>query len=120
MKLSGLYLSISLLLLVACDPPQQPAEEFTGSWKQPTAEVMRALAVSGIDGCGEFYQKESTISPKTFAVVCTSDQLHWTAYMVWPAINKVLGPDDMFLVKLGGPPYAINRKGKRVDFQKID
>lgn len=118
-KLSSIVL-LAALYVAGCEAPPEPAEEFSGNWREPTGEVMRTLASNGIEGCGEFYQKESTTSANTFAVACTRDQRIWKAYMVWPAIDEVMGPDDMFLVKLGGPPFGIDVNGKRVEFSEIE
>lgn len=65
---------------------------------------MITLAKNHVRGCGEFYQKPAADAPYEYVVACTRDGETWTAWLVWPASEKVLGPDDMAIWKLGGPP----------------
>ena len=99
------------LTIVACHTPTLE-ESYAGPWRDPTGDVAVALAHNGATGCGEFYQKESRTSKGEYAVACnasTSDQgpAAWVVYLVWPNIDKIVGPDYAAIRRVGGPP----RKG---------
>lgn len=66
---------------------------------------MRTLAMNGAQGCGEFYEKANTRYSGEFAVACTeTNACQWQGYLVWPAINKIEGPDPLLVFGVGGVP----------------
>jgi hypothetical protein len=64
MRMSALLIGLSVL--AACGRPVTDAERWSRAWMPPTPEVTRALVLNGIRGCGEFYQKESTVMSGDF------------------------------------------------------
>jgi hypothetical protein len=70
------------------------AQQYATAWQSgPHQGIMQALANHHATGCGEFYYRAATHSSTEFLVHCTADGTHWTAYLVWPAIGKVIGPN---------------------------
>lgn len=108
------------LALFGCAEPTPIGEEFSGNWRQPSSQVMGALAKARISGCGEFYQKPSTVDQNSYVVACTRDRKKWVGYMVWPNIDSVLGPDTTLVYQVGGPPFAEKLDGTLVVFSKVE
>lgn len=108
------FLSVVTSWLRSCTaylntPAPTLEQQYSGEWQDPTSDVMITLGRNSIRGCGEFYQKESKTFRGEYAVVCTqmpdgSGRAQWVGYLVWPRINKVEGPDYLFVYKVGGPP----------------
>jgi hypothetical protein len=73
---------------------------------------MSALAAKGVQGCGEFYEKENALYHADYAVACAempdnSGRLWWTGYEVFPETGEILGPDLTAVdARFGGPPRA--------------
>lgn len=63
--------------------PWIKAEEFS---------ISRALSEAGIKGCHRYRYRVSSGSNTEFLVYCTSGGEATRAFMVWPNIQKVLGP----------------------------
>jgi hypothetical protein len=107
--------AFSILLLVAGCHATTDKERWAGKWVEPTPEVMLALAQNHVKGCGEFYQKASTVDPSDYAVACThtgdgSGRAGWTGYEVFPSRNEVLGPDVTAVwIKFGGEPRPLTK-----------
>lgn len=101
------------LLLSGCGSSPTDQQMWSRSWGEPTGDVMRALAAKGIQGCGEFYEKENATSHADYAVACSempdgSGHAAWVGYEVFPEIGEVLGPDlTAVYTKFGGPPGAL-------------
>lgn len=95
---------IALIMVCGCQEERTLAEQYPGHWQEPTGDVMRTLARNHVAGCGEFYQKPAAFAQAEYAVACTRDGKNWNVWLVWPVIDKVLGPDPMAIWKLGGPP----------------
>ena len=55
-------------------------------------EVTRALLAAGVTGCGYLEHRVSTRSRTEYLVACSRNGQSWLVYMVWPAINEVMGP----------------------------
>jgi hypothetical protein len=96
------------LALVGCHSPTLE-ESYSGPWGPPTGEVAVSLARNGAKFCGEFFQKESRTTKGEFAVACNaspSDSLPavWVVFLVWPGIDKTVGPDYAAITRVGGPP----------------
>lgn len=101
--------SIAFIGLAACSPPPSTKDQYSGPWNEATGNVAVTLAHNQIRGCGEFYQKRNSHYQGEYAVACTrmpdgSDHAAWVGYLVWPAIDKVQGPDLIFVWNIGGPP----------------
>ncbi|MCE7033566.1 hypothetical protein LY625_13265 [Lysobacter sp. GX 14042] len=69
------------------------AEEYPGPWREDfNADIARTLAHNRVTGCGQFKFKPSSQNRNEFVVYCTRDGHEWSAYVVWTAINEVIGP----------------------------
>ncbi|MDA7088939.1 hypothetical protein PH586_21390 [Pseudomonas sp. SA3-5] len=69
------------------------AERYPGPWEYEfNFEMTRALTKAEVGSCGHFKYRASSMDRGEYLVYCTSDSENWTAYMVWPNIEKVLGP----------------------------
>ncbi len=98
-----------VVALSACGPAPTMQEMYSGSWQEPTPEVMRTLAANQTEGCGEFYQKANTRHQGEFAVACNrmpdgSGSPAWVGYLVWTGSGRVEGPDLTLVYGVGGPP----------------
>jgi hypothetical protein len=103
----------SILLFLAlggCGPSPSDKQIWSGPWQEPTGDVIRALAAKNVQGCGDFFEKESATLHGDFAVACSelpdgSGRLYWTGYEVFTETGEVLGPDLSTVdTKFGGPP----------------
>jgi hypothetical protein len=105
----------NLVLILAaiaggCGATPTEAEQWSGSWTEPTSEVMAMLAKHSVRGCGEFYQKANSAYRGEYAVACNrmpdgSGKPAWVGYQVWTGSGDVLGPDPTAVfTKFGGPP----------------
>lgn len=105
----------AVMVLGSCGEAISDADRWSGTWQRPTGEVVRALAMNRIAGCGEFYQKESTVTPGDFAVACTNmpdgtGRAAWVGYEVFVPSNRVLGPDlTAVYMTFGGPPRVLTQ-----------
>src|SRR3954470_1429989 len=100
---SLLLLACALTASCARSPTLQ--EQYSGAWQQPSSDVMRTLAANNAHGCGEFFEKTNSQYPGEYAVACTeTNACQWRAYLVWPAINKIEGPDPLLVFEIGGVP----------------
>lgn len=90
----------ALLVVVACNQiagvgskPVSMAERFPGPWRtEPNIDVGRALAGSGVRGCGEYKYRASTTTGGEFLVHCSADGVSWSAYFVYIHSGKAMGP----------------------------
>lgn len=55
-------------------------------------EITKALTQAKVRQCGIIKYRVSSGSDSEFLVACSSDGDNWKAYMVWPNIDKVMGP----------------------------
>ena len=100
--------ALTSLALASCHAPTLE-ESYSGPWSVPTGEVAVSLARNGAKNCGEFYQKESSTTKGEFAVACNASKSDsgppiWVVYLVWPRIDKAVGPDYAAITRVGGPP----------------
>lgn len=82
--------------LAACSPTDDNptvATRYGGAWSDVDGDVAGTLARNAVHGCGEAYQRASTRDQDEYLVYCTGDGATWTAYLVWPKANRVLGPN---------------------------
>lgn len=72
-----------------------PRVEYAGVWRDGTHPgITKALNRRGIRMCGEYYWRESTITPGQFMLLCTFSGTTWSAYLVWEKSGDVMGPYD--------------------------
>lgn len=69
------------------------ATQYPGPWVYEfNTPITRALVAANVSGCGIYRYRVSRESSSEFLVYCSSDNENWTAYLVWPNLEKVLGP----------------------------
>lgn len=72
---------------------QSVDRQYPGPWRYEfNNQITRALAAADVSGCGIYRYRASRNSSREFLVHCSNDNKNWTAYMVWPNLDKVLGP----------------------------
>lgn len=90
-KCALIIMSIFTLSLAA--QAETIAERYPGPWEYEfNFEITKALTKAEVGSCGHFKYRASSMDKGEYLVYCTSDSKNWTAYMVWPNIEKVLGP----------------------------
>lgn len=78
---------------VASNPRGEIAEDYRGEWRSNSPNnIIRVLSANNVRGCGEFHHKPSTRNSGEYLVYCTPDGRNWTAYIVWPNVNRISGP----------------------------
>jgi hypothetical protein len=97
-------LPVVLLLtaLIGCSsepdepPPREKtlAEQYPGRWRTDIrGDISGALARHHARGCGVYVHRTHYLSESDFLVYCSPDgQSSWTAFLVWPNIDEVMGP----------------------------
>jgi hypothetical protein len=69
------------------------ADDYPGAWQSDApGNIIRALAVNDVRGCGEFHHKASVRNSGEYLVYCTRDGRTWTSYLVWPNVDRISGP----------------------------
>lgn len=69
------------------------AERYPAPWREDFhVGITKALAAKGIRGCGQYKYRESSKDRNEFLVHCTGDGKFWTAYIVWPSTEGLMGP----------------------------
>lgn len=69
------------------------ADDYPGAWQSDApGNIIRALAVNNVRGCGEFHHKASVRNSGEYLVYCTRDGQTWTSYLVWPNVDRISGP----------------------------
>ncbi|CAM8642509.1 hypothetical protein MCEMSEM18_03523 [Comamonadaceae bacterium] len=87
-------LSLVALFITAVAYAGDFAGQYPGTWSDtPNAGIMRALASNNVAGCGQYSYKAAAGSSSEYLVYCTRDGKNWMAYLVWPKIGKVMGPN---------------------------
>lgn len=90
--LKKLLVGLALLLPIAAQA-ESVASKYPGEWNwEYNTAISASLAQSKVRGCGITRYRVSRDSSSEFLVYCSSDNENWKAYIVWPKINKVLGP----------------------------
>lgn len=90
--------SSSLLLLLGLFAGQAMAEEnladrFPGPWQHEfSPEITKALTVNRVAGCGQYKYREDAKKTQEYIVYCSRDGKRWLAYIVWPSIERLMGP----------------------------
>src|SRR4051794_34627689 len=99
---------MSVGVVGSCHPgPTDYSKEYPGPWRDPTSDVIITLAHNGAHDCGEFYERlaaSSSPGAPDYLVACTPDGRQWFGYLVWPSIDKAMGPDPLLVYQAGGPP----------------
>lgn len=68
-------------------------QRYPGAWSDaPNVGIARALGKNSVNGCGEYYYRAAAGSTSEFLVYCTRNGTTWTSYLVWPLIEKIMGP----------------------------
>lgn len=88
---------IRVLGLVVLVPTMAAAESlseiYPGPWRSDANQsISRALAEQDVEGCSKYRYRIAAKSNSEFLVYCYRGGAVKSAYMVWPNINKVLGP----------------------------
>lgn len=74
---------------------QDALQNSSGRWMSDSpTDIVRTLVSNNVRGCGEFHYKINFRSTGEYLVYCTRDGRKWTAYVVWPNIDRVYGPAD--------------------------
>ncbi|WP_339503956.1 hypothetical protein [Pseudomonas sp. RL_105y_Pfl2_101] len=86
-----------IIALAALIPMAASAESvkqmYPGPWVYEfNNAVTGALVQAKVKGCGIYRYRVSRSSDSEYLVYCSRDNENWKAYMVWPNINKVMGP----------------------------
>lgn len=72
---------------------QTVAEMYPAPWvNADNPSITRALSEAGVSGCGKYRYRVSSSSKSELLVYCSRSAKVKDAYMVWPNINKVMGP----------------------------
>jgi hypothetical protein len=92
----GLMLASALVGKQSTPAKEVPARvEYAGVWREGTHPgISQALRQRGIRMCGEYYWRESTITPGQYMLFCTFSGATWSAYLVWDKSGDVMGPFD--------------------------
>lgn len=86
----GIFLALWLLPTTAwADVSQNYEPEWDHGLNR---DVALALAANNIRGCGQFKHKRHIQGGSEYIVYCTGDGHNWVAYIVFAAIQKVMGP----------------------------
>lgn len=87
------------VLLSVCASLPLPAsaeslqEMYPAPWvKADQPNVTRALAEADVEGCNRYRYRVSSGSKSEFLVYCTRGGKATQAFMVWPNMQKVMGP----------------------------
>jgi hypothetical protein len=68
-------------------------QRYPGPWKEDFhVGITRALAINKIEGCGQYKYRQSSNMDNEYVVYCTRDGKTWVSYLVFPQIEKALGP----------------------------
>ncbi|WP_372997688.1 hypothetical protein [Marinobacter sp.] len=76
-------------------PKVKPTVEnrYPGPWQTNfNMSITKTLSRNGARGCGIIKYRESSKEKGEYLAVCSADNKHWDAYMVWPNINEAMGP----------------------------
>lgn len=92
-----IYIVILLIIMSLCNLSfayaESLAEMYPGPWHDDfNMGITKALAKNQISGCGEYKYRPHKSASNEYLVYCTRDGSHWTAYLVWDLIGKVMGP----------------------------
>ena len=92
----GLILITTMVGNRAVPAKEVPARiEYAGVWHDSLHPgITKALSQRSIRMCGEYYWRESTITPGQFMLLCTFGGATWSAYLVWDKSADVMGPFD--------------------------
>lgn len=92
MKLKILVLC-SAALASTMAAAESVGEMYPGPWRSDANQsIKKVLAAQGVEGCGKYRYRVAVESTSEFLVYCYRGNTPMAAYMVWPNINKVLGP----------------------------
>lgn len=93
--------AMKLKLLVFCSATlastmavaESLSEIYPGPWRSDANQsIKKVLAAQGVEGCSKYRYRVAAKSTSEFLVYCYRGDTPMAAYMVWPNINKVLGP----------------------------
>jgi len=90
-----LTLLLSASLFVACTPAKEPTmlERYPGPWKEDiNVPIIKTLAFNKVRTCATLKYRESAQHKGEFFVYCSVDGSLWTAYIVWPNTERLMGP----------------------------
>jgi hypothetical protein len=77
----------------AASPRPPVTEDYLGTWQSnPPNDIIQTLISNDVRGCGEFHYKPSAQNSGEYLVYCTRDGRTWTAYLVWPDVDRISGP----------------------------
>ncbi len=92
MKKMIVWLAASVMPVLAMGE-DSIAQKYPGPWVYDfNTPITTALVGADVSGCGIYRYRVSRESSSEFLVYCSSDNENWTAYLVWPNIEKVMGP----------------------------
>lgn len=72
---------------------QDTVEEYDERWRSDAPrKIVQTLTSNNVRGCGEFHYRPSAKNSGEYLVYCTSDGRTWSAYLVWPDVDRISGP----------------------------
>lgn len=78
---------------------------YSQSWREPEGtefrDIGRIMIKNNISGCGDYHLKE--VTDNEFVVACSSDDINWTYYVVYPNLDKIYSANDEMVKKLTPP-----------------
>ncbi len=92
-KLSAAALCLTLITQTAFALSSEVEEQYPAPWvTEFNFALTKALTQAKVRGCGVIKYRVAKNSDSEFLAACSNDEKSWKAYMVWPNINKVMGP----------------------------
>jgi hypothetical protein len=88
--------------LAGCGPEVKPSEHFPGPWRDLDPYVAQALARNSSrlgQLCASTTMRPAFNRPGQYGeylVYCTYDRSEWWAFLVFPGMNEIVGPNKIF------------------------
>lgn len=95
-------LILGALCLAGCGPEVKPSERYPGPWQDIDFHVSQTLAKNPErlgQLCASTYMRPAFNRPGErgeYLVYCTFDKSGWWAFVVFPGINEIVGPNNIF------------------------
>lgn len=97
--LLGLFTAIVGIVVLTASQTKSAtlAETYPGPWQNfnPLPISQTLVKTGAAKYCGEYYHRESSFNTGEFLVYCKGSEMQWTAFLVWPSLGKVIGPNHI-------------------------